>query len=97
MQFHVGLGVSPAEETAKLRELCEKGEPMHLIFGNETVGAHMWVIESVGESAERVDHGGRILVTQVEITLKEYLPEMYEAQPEEEEQTEEQPEEATEK
>ena len=89
MQFHVGLGVSPAEETAKLRELCEKGEPMYLIFGNEAVGAHMWVIESVGESAERVDHGGRILVTQVEITLKEYLPEMYEEQPEEEEQTEE--------
>ncbi len=89
MQFHVGLGVSPAEETAKLRELCEKGEPMYLIFGNEAVGAHMWVIESVGESAERVDHGGRILVTQVEITLKEYLPEMYEAQLEEEEQTEE--------
>ena len=61
---------------------------MYLIFGNEAVGAHMWVIESVGESAERVDHGGRILVTQVEITLKEYLPEMYEEQPEEEEQTE---------
>lgn len=89
MQFHVGLGVSPAEETAKLRELCEKGEPMYLIFGNEAVGAHMWVIESVGESVERVDHGGRILVTQVEITLKEYLPEMYEVEAEEEEQTEE--------
>lgn len=89
MQFHVGLGVSPAEETAKLRELCEKGEPMYLIFGNEAVGTHMWVIESVGESAERVDHGGRILVTQVEITLKEYLSEMYEVQAEEEEQTEE--------
>lgn len=78
MQFHVGLGVSPAEETAKLRELCERGEPMYLVLGNEPVGAYMWVIESLGESAERIDHGGRILMTQVEITLKEYLPEMHE-------------------
>ena len=83
MQLHVGLGVNPAEETAKLRKLCEKGEPMQLIFGNEPVGMHMWVIESLGESAERIDHGGRILVTQVELTLKEYLPEMYEDQEEE--------------
>lgn len=82
IQFHIGLGVVPAKETEKLRMLCEKGEPVYLIFGNHPVGAYMWVVESIGESAERIDHGGRILMTQVEITLKEYLPEMYEGEEE---------------
>lgn len=79
MTFHVELGVSPAKETERLRELCEKGEAMYLVFGSAPIGAHMWVIESVGESAERIDHGGRILVSQVEVTLKEYVPVIYDA------------------
>lgn len=71
--------MSPAKETERLRELCEKGEAMYLVFGSTPIGAHMWVIESVGESAERIDHGGRILVSQVEVTLKEYVTVIYDA------------------
>jgi len=76
MQFSMQLGIVPAEETARLRELCEKGEAMYLVLSNETIGENPWVIESVGEAADTIDHKGRIIVTQVDVTLKEYVPEM---------------------
>ena len=78
MQFTVSLGVEPTEEVNKLRELCEKGEAMYFVIGNETIGANQWVIESVGESVDTIDNCGRVIVTQVDVSLKEYVPAMVE-------------------
>ncbi len=76
MQFSISLGVEPAEETAKIRELCEKGESMYFVLCNETIGSNQWVIESVGESVDTFDNNGRVILTQIDITLKEYVESM---------------------
>ena len=76
MKFSTSWGVEPAEQADKLRELCEKGEAMYLIIGNQTIGANQWVIESVGESMTSVDNTGRVIVSEVDISLKEYVPDM---------------------
>ena len=49
---------------------------MYLIIGNQTIGANQWVIESVGESMTSVDNTGRVIVSEVDISLKEYVPDM---------------------
>lgn len=74
MRLSTNWGADPAEEAGKLRELCGKGEAMYLIIGNQTIGENMWVIESVGESLETVDNSGRVIVSEVDVTLKEYVP-----------------------
>lgn len=74
IRFNVSWGVNPAEETKKIRELCENGETMYLVLCNQTVGENPWVIESVSESTEVIDNSGRIAATQIELTLKEYVP-----------------------
>lgn len=74
MKFSVSWGADPAEEAEKLRELCGKGEAMYLIIGNKTIGDNMWIIESVGESMESVDNSGRVLISEVDVSLKEYVP-----------------------
>ena len=74
MKFSTSWGVDPTEQANQLRELCEKGEAMYLIIGNQTVGANQWVIESVGEAMVFVDNMGRVIVSEVDVTLKEYVP-----------------------
>lgn len=74
MKFSTSWGVDPTEQANKLRELCEKGEAMYLIIGNQTIGANMWVIESVSEAMTTVDNMGRVIVSEVDVSLKEYVP-----------------------
>lgn len=74
MKFSTSWGVEPTAQAEKLRELCEKGEAMYLIIGNQTVGANPWIIESVGESLVHVDNMGRVIVSEVDVTIKEYVP-----------------------
>ena len=74
MKFSTSWGVDPTEQANKLRELCEKGEAMYLIIGNQTIGANQWVIESVSEAMTTVDNMGRVIVSEVDVSLKEYVP-----------------------
>ena len=76
MKFSTSWGAEPSEQAGRLRELCEKGEAMYLVIGNQTIGANQWIIESVGESLESVDNMGRVIVSEVDVTLKEYVPDM---------------------
>lgn len=76
MQFSISLGVEPSEETAKIREMCEKGKTMYFVLCNETIGENMWIIESVGESVDTFDNNGRVILTQIDVTIKEYVPAM---------------------
>lgn len=74
MQFSASWGVNPQEETEKVRELCIQGEANYLVLCNSTVGENPWIVESVSESIETVDNNGRIVTSQIEVTLKEYVP-----------------------
>lgn len=74
MQFSLSLGINPQEETDKLREICEEGTAMYFVLCNTVIGANQWIVESVGESVDTIDNNGRVVVTQVEVTLKEYVP-----------------------
>lgn len=76
MQFRIDLGVTPAEEADKVREMCEKGKAEYLILGNSVIGANQWIITDVGDSADTWDNMGRIIKTQIDVTLKEYVSEM---------------------
>lgn len=76
MQFSLQMGVDPTKEADKVRELCEKGMAMYFVLCNAVIGENQWVIESVGESAETIDNNGRVIVSQIEVTLKEYVPAM---------------------
>ena len=71
MIFTTSLGVSPAEETDKLRKICAAGEASILVIGSEVIG-DMWIIESVNESAQAHDGAGRIILSEVDVRLKEY-------------------------
>ncbi|WP_303839395.1 phage tail protein [Selenomonas ruminantium] len=74
MQFSASWGVSPQEETDKVREMCLKGEANYFVLGNITIGENPWIVESVSESLDTVDNNGRVVVSQIEVTLKEYVP-----------------------
>lgn len=74
MQFSAVWGVNPQEETQKIRELCIKGTAEYFVLCNMTVGENPWVIESVSESVDVVDNNGRIIASQIDVTLKEYVP-----------------------
>ena len=74
MQFSAAWGLNPQDETKKVREICEKGEANYFVLNNQTVGENPWIIESVSESVDVIDNNGRVITTQIDVTLKEYIP-----------------------
>lgn len=76
MIFSVSLGVNPAEEVARLRQMCLDGEADYLVLGDAVIGNNLWVIESVGEAAKAWDNAGNILVAEVDVKMIEYVPEV---------------------
>ena len=73
MDFLTGLGVDPATQAKKLRTMCETGEAVYFMLGNECIGANKWIVESIGESADVVDANGNIVNSRVDVTLQEYV------------------------
>lgn len=78
MTFTTMLGVNPAEETAKVRQMCLDGVADYLILGNAVIGDHLWIIESVSESATAWDNNGNILVSSVNVKMQEYVERLIE-------------------
>ena len=78
MTFTTALNVNPAEETAKVRQMCLDGVADYLILGNSVIGAHMWVIESVSEAAIAWDASGNIIVSSVDVKMIEYVERLQE-------------------
>ena len=68
------LGVNPAEEALKLREICESGQPNFLIIGNTVYGENEFVITEVSESVIRWTGAGEVMTNQLEVKFKEYVP-----------------------
>lgn len=67
------LGVNPATQADKLRTMCQNGETAFFMLGNECIGSNKWLISDVSESATEIDDNGRILVSHLDLTLKEYV------------------------
>ena len=69
MRFDVRLGINPIAEIDKLREARDEGAVVSMTIGGKFLGD--WIIEDVGDSWERTDNKGNVLVATVQITLKE--------------------------
>lgn len=74
MIFNIRLGVNPAEEAQRARELCHDGIADYLILGNEVIGDNLWTIESISESAEFWDGEGHIIASKIKVKMLEYVP-----------------------
>ena len=72
MIFSASLGVNPREEAARLQKMCTEGQAVPLVLGSEVIGDGLWVIESIGESAQAFDGKGNIILSEVDVRLKEY-------------------------
>ena len=71
--FHKSLGVNPAEEVQKIRDLCENGTADFLIIGEKVVGSGQWIIENVSESVDVWDKDGNIYSSKIDLDFKEYF------------------------
>lgn len=71
--FHVSLGVDPAEEAEKLREMCRNGEPNYLIIGSEAINGSRFVITEISEDANVWSGVGTIMEAKLSIKFKEYV------------------------
>ena len=68
------LGVSPEEETFKLRDICQRGEPNFLILGGIVYGENEFVITDIDEDVKRWIGEVKVLTNELKIKLKEYVP-----------------------
>lgn len=77
MLFRMDCGVTPSEEVAKVREMCQKGTAAYFVLCNEMIGDNKWIVTDVGETANFIDNMGRIISSQIEVTIKEYIDAFY--------------------
>ena len=73
MQFFASMGINPASEAEKVRQMCQTGQTEYFMLGNECIGGNKWLVSDVSESADVIDNHGQILVSKLEVTLKEYI------------------------
>ena len=67
------LGVDPAEEAGRLRDMCAAGEPNFLIIGDEAIGDCLFVIEEISEDVQTWSPFGKIMNSKLSLKLKEYV------------------------
>ena len=67
------LGVAPAEEAGRLRDMCAAGEPNFLIIGDEAIGDCLFVIEEISEDVQTWSPFGKIINSKLSLKLKEYV------------------------
>lgn len=71
VRLDLHLGVDPAEQIKKAREMKSTGKPGTLIIGGTPLGD--FVIISLGEKWPVIDNRGRIILAYLELSLKEYV------------------------
>lgn len=64
------LGVTPEDEIKKIREARDIGQILPFTLGGKYEGE--WVIESVTETNKSMDGRGKLIVSELTITIKEY-------------------------
>ncbi|WP_196601761.1 phage tail protein [Pectinatus frisingensis] len=72
MRFNAFYGVNPTTETEKLRDYCSSGEVLQFTLGGNKVGNNKWIIDSVGETVNSFNGRGKVIVSTVDVSLKEY-------------------------
>lgn len=73
MQFNSFNGIDPEEETEKLRGMRDAGEANQLIINNKPVTDNKWLIESIAEKVIATDGTGKIVRSDIDIKLVEYV------------------------
>jgi phage protein U len=73
MRFDVALGLNPRNELDRLLIKCRTGKPETLVIGGKPLGMFKWTVRQVGQSWKTFDGAGRLLVAEVDVTLKEYM------------------------
>ena len=73
-KFARELGITDLlQEVHKLREKCWNGTAEFFILNNHLYTEHKMVIESLGEEVRRFDGRGAHILTEIDVTLKEYV------------------------
>lgn len=73
MRFDVRHGVNPKQEMDKVLEKCRSGQAETLIVGETPLGMDQWIVESFKQGWKYFDSSGRLLVGELDVTLKEYM------------------------
>ena len=73
IKFMVSLGVNPAFEVEKLREMCRNAETNYLIIGTEVIGGCLFVLEEISEQVDSWSGTGEIISSTVNVKFKEYV------------------------
>ena len=71
MKFTVEMGLDPAEELSRLEVLLSEGSVHPLLLEKRNLGR--FTLAEIREVITRTDGKGRILATEVEVKLKEYI------------------------
>ncbi len=70
VRLDAGYGASPVRDAEELIAMCREGRVERLILGGRNLGQHY--IEEINEVWKRMGPGGVVLVSDLEMTLKEY-------------------------
>lgn len=73
MRFDVAYGMNPKTEMDRLLIKCRAGQAETLIVGGIPLGMYKWTIRTVGQDWKYFDGSGRLIVGEVDVTLREYM------------------------
>lgn len=73
MRFDANFGVNPRGEMDKLLIMSRDGQAETLIIGGKALGVDKWVITDVRQNWQTVDNKGNVIVSTVDVALKEYV------------------------
>jgi len=74
MLFAKSLGISDLlQEVHKLREMCWNGTAEFFCLNNHLYSENKMIIESVGEEVKHFSGTGEHILTEVDVSLKEYV------------------------
>lgn len=76
MRFSRQMGVTPEREMEALIDYMNNGEVLVLMLNNKVIGDNKWVIESLSESVKSFNSRGAVLVSEVNVSLLEYVERM---------------------
>lgn len=71
VRLDLHLGVDPAEQIKKVREMKSAGKPGTLIIGGVPLGD--FVIINLSEKWQEIDNRGRLILAYLDLSLKEYI------------------------
>ncbi|MFA9464038.1 MAG: phage tail protein [Velocimicrobium sp.] len=68
----ISLGVTPEKEVRKWVKLVENGKVGYLVIGSRKIGSKKWKVTEITEQLNAVFANGRIIKSQIDVTMSEY-------------------------